>query len=88
MQVELSIDSKLKISVCMCMLLVFIVHVAHWCLVYWRVNDAVTVINQRRIVFPMKDKLISGATCTCKVKEREHVHEGCVRNRYVTFVRN
>ena len=43
---------------------------------YWPADDAVTVINEVRIVSPTKEKLVSGVTC--KVKERKQVHEGKV----------
>ena len=43
---------------------------------YWPTDDAVTVINEKLIVSPTKEKLVSGVTC--KGEERKQVHEGKV----------
>ena len=40
---------------------------------YWPAEDTVTGINEKRIISPTKEKLVSGVTC--KVTERKEVHE-------------
>ena len=48
--------------------------IAHWCLVYWPEDDAVTLVRESCIVSPAKERLNKGAIC--KVKEKKNVHEG------------